>query len=163
MTRERFDERMTELAGVIHDRELDDSLAAFLNSEYGPDSEWFRDVSRLCRAAVEEGWMCDREAGGIRYGRVTRPGTSAGRFSVDVVEMPDCKGPYHVHPEGEIDMIMPTAGDARFDGRGEGWLVYPPGSGHYPTVSGGDALVLYLLPSGSIEFTKPERARESKQ
>jgi hypothetical protein len=156
MTREQFDDHITELAGVIHERELDDALEEFLNREYGPGSDWFREVARLCRVGVDEGWMCDREAGGIRYGRVTRPDTSAGRFSVDVVNMPDCKGPYHVHPAGEIDMIMPLSGDARFDGHGEGWLVYPPGSAHFPTVSGGEALVLYLLPAGQIEFTSPE-------
>ena len=49
---------------------------------------------------------------------------------------------------------MPTEGDARFDGRGAGWLVYPAGSSHRPTVSGGRAFVLYLLPGGAIEFTR---------
>jgi hypothetical protein len=102
--------------------------------------------------------MCDREAGGIRYGRVTRPSESAGPFSVDVVHMDDCRGPYHVHPEGEIDMIMPLTGDARFDGAGAGWMVYEPGSAHHPTVRGGSALVLYLLPAGKIEFTSPKPA-----
>jgi hypothetical protein len=40
------------------------------------------------------------------------------------------------------------------DGHGGGWCIYPPGSAHSPTVSGGAALVLYLLPEGKIEFTK---------
>ena len=48
---------------------------------------------------------------------------------------------------------MPVSGAATFDGRGAGWLVYEPGSAHVPTVSGGRALVLYLLPQGAIEFT----------
>lgn len=139
MNRDPFDRRIAELTGTIAGRPLDAALARFLNESYGPGSEWFRDVRTACIDAVEEGWMCDREAGGIRYGRVTKPGASAG--------------PFHVHPEGEIDMIMPLAGDARFDGEGEGWLVYEPGSAHYPTVTGGSALVLYLLPSGRIEFT----------
>ncbi len=34
-----------------------------------------------------------------------------------------------------------------------GWLVCPPGSAHRPTVLGGRALVLYLLPQGQIQFT----------
>ena len=63
-------------------------------------------------------------------------------------------GPHHRHPEGEIDLIMPLDEVAEFDGRGAGWLVYPPGSAHCPTVSEGRALVLYLLPQGSIEFTR---------
>ena len=49
---------------------------------------------------------------------------------------------------------MPEDEDAEFDGHGAGWVVYPPASAHHPTVSGGRALVLYLLPEGSIEFTR---------
>jgi len=36
----------------------------------------------------------------------------------------------------------------------QGWLVYEPDSEHYPTVSGGRAIVLYLLPGGEIDFTR---------
>lgn len=32
--------------------------------------------------------------------------------------------------------------------------VCPPGSAHRPTVSGGRALVVYLLPGGRIDFTR---------
>ena len=49
---------------------------------------------------------------------------------------------------------MPVTPEARFDGRGAGWCVCEPGSAHHPTVTGGAALVLYLLPDGAIEFTK---------
>ena len=49
---------------------------------------------------------------------------------------------------------MPLSGSAEFDGHGAGWLVYEPGTAHTPTVSGGKALVLYLLPQGAIEFTR---------
>ncbi|KAA3630376.1 MAG: DUF4863 family protein, partial [Proteobacteria bacterium] len=126
MSREPFDSRIAELAAAICERTPDDSLAGFLNAEYGPRSEWFAAVKAACEQAIADGWMCDREAGGIRYGRVTRPDTTAGPFSVDVVSMDDCRGPYHVHPEGEIDMVMPLDGDARFDGHGAGWVGYPP-------------------------------------
>ena len=68
--------------------------------------------------------------------------------------MDDVVGPHHSHPNGEIDLVMPSEGEARFDGHGAGWVVYPPGSAHHPTVSGGRALVLYLLPEGSIEFSR---------
>jgi hypothetical protein len=98
--------------------------------------------------------MCEREAGGIRYGRVIKPGPHTHGFSVDVVDMPPIVGPHHSHPNGEIDLVLPLETDARFDGRGAGWLVYGPGSSHHPTVSGGRALVLYLLPNGAIEFTR---------
>ena len=50
---------------------------------------------------------------------------------------------------------MPVDPTATFDGRGAGWLVYRPGTAHRPTVRQGKALVLYMLPDGVIEFTKP--------
>jgi hypothetical protein len=38
-------------------------------------------VSRIfaaCKAAIADGWMCNREAGGIRYGRVIKPDPALG-------------------------------------------------------------------------------------
>jgi len=102
---------------------------------------------------VADGWLCTREGGGIRYGRIFKPADDLHGFSVDVVDMTDIAGPHHVHPNGEIDLIMPMEGNAHFDGRPAGWAVMPPGSAHKPTVSHGRALVLYLLPEGKIEFT----------
>ena len=121
------------------------------------------------------------DSGGIRYGRIFKPADDLHGFSVDVVDMAaprwaapsqqqpprgadggmpptggeqDClAGPHHSHPNGEIDLLMPLEGEALFDGRPAGWIVYPPGSAHRPTVSLGRALVLYLLPAGAIQFT----------
>ena len=88
-----------------------------------------------------------------RYGRIFEAGEATHGFSVDVVDITDLVGNHHRHPTGEIDMIMPVTPEARFDGRGAGWLVYAPGTGHRPTVSAGRALILYLLPDGKIEWT----------
>ena len=140
----------TELAGRQPDAALDD----WLNTRHGAGSATFARLDALCRQGVADGWLCQREGGGIRYGRVFKPDDVLARFSVDVVDMKDIAGPHHVHPNGEIDLILPIDPDARFDGRPAGWLVCPPGSAHRPTVSGGRALVLYLLPEGSIEFTR---------
>ena len=68
--------------------------------------------------------------------------------------MDNVVGPHHAHPNGEIDLVMPLEGDALFDDQPAGWVVYQPGSAHQPTVSNGRALVLYLLPEGSIEFSR---------
>ena len=150
-----FRELIRGLSSQIAGRPLDAQLDAWLNTEHGANSDIYRRLRDACIAAVAEGWMCNREAGGIRYGRVIKPDADVSGFSVDVVEMDDCAGPHHAHPNGEIDLLMPLDGsDARFDGRPAGWCVYPPGSAHHPTVSGGRALVLYLLPEGKIEFTK---------
>jgi hypothetical protein len=153
MTPNEFADLVAPITGWIDGRSLDDSLEAGLNRAFPPDGALFRSVLDACRAGIAAGWMCNREAGGIKYGRVVKPGEASHGFSVDVVEMEDLAGPHHRHPEGEIDMIMPLAGSATFDGRGAGWLVYGPGSAHSPTVSGGKALVLYLLPKGRIEFS----------
>jgi len=56
--------------------------------------------------------------------------------------MRDIAGGHHRRPSGEIDLIMPLDGRPEFDGHGAGWLVYEPGSVHYPTVGGGKVLVL---------------------
>ena len=146
----RLTMRITEhLAG----RPLDAALGDWLNAEAGPASQTYRELKTVCQAGVAAGWLCQREAGGIRYGRIFKPADDLNGFSVDVVDMADIAGPHHAHPQGEIDLIMPIEGDALFDGAPAGWLVCPPGSAHRPTVSGGRALVLYLLPNGRIHFT----------
>lgn len=154
MTPEDFTPRISRITASISGRPLDDDLAAYLNETFPPGHEVFEDIRTGCHEAIAEGWMGDREAGGIRFGRVIKPGPDTHDFSVDVVVMKDVKGPHHRHPNGEIDMVMPITPDARFDGHGAGWCVYGPDTAHYPTVSDGEAIVLYLLPKGEIEFTK---------
>jgi len=154
MSQARFREQIAQLTVRLAGRPLDAGLEDWLNAEYGPQSEGYQQLKQSCETGVAEGWLCDRDAGGIRYGRVFKPAADLHGFSVDVVDMKDIAGPHHVHPEGEIDLVLPIEGNARFDGRSAGWLVCPPGSAHRPTVSDGRALVLYLLPAGRIEFTK---------
>jgi hypothetical protein len=154
ITADAFATLVARLTTELADRPLDAALAEHLNEVHGPGSEVYEALSAACRQGVADGWMCEREAGGIRYGRVVKPSERTHGFSVDVVDMNDIVGPHHTHPNGEIDLVMPLEGDARFDGQAAGWKVYPPGSAHRPTVSGGRALVLYLLPQGAIEFTR---------
>ena len=71
-----------------------------------------------------------------------------------MVDLTDIAGPHHSHPTGEVCLTMPVTAGARFDGMGAGWCVNEPGSAHSPTVSDGQALVLYLLPQGKIKFTR---------
>jgi hypothetical protein len=154
MTPTEFRARIAALTAQLAGRALDADLDAWLNREHGAGSTTYRDLKAACEAGVAAGWLCDREGGGIRYGRIFKPAADLHGFSVDVVDMADVAGPHHTHPNGEIDLIMPIDGDATFDGRPAGWLVCPPGSAHHPTVAGGRALVLYLLPQGRIDFTK---------
>lgn len=154
MTPAQFESMVAEITAVIEGMPVDKKLETLLNERFPPDGDVFRAIARACRDGAAEGWMCDREHGGVRFGRVIKPGPGTHGFSVDVVDMDNVVGPHHVHPQGEIDMIIPLEGDARFDGHGAGWLVYEAGSGHRPTVSEGRAHVLYLLPQGAIEFTR---------
>ncbi len=154
MSPTEFRGQIARLTAHIAGRPLDAALDAWLNAEHGAGSATYRELKAACEAGVAEGWLCDREGGGIRYGRIFKPAADLHGFSVDVVDMQDITGPHHTHPNGEIDLIMPVEGEARFDGRQAGWLVCPPGSAHRPTVTQGRALVLYLLPEGRIDFTR---------
>ncbi len=147
---------ISEITVKLQDKPVTKELASLLNEEFSPESDVFQQIQALCHLGMEEGWLGKYEAGGLRYGRVIKPSEETHGFSVDVVLMKDIKGPYHVHPSGEIDMVFPVDETAVFDGQGLGWKVYGPGSAHFPTVRNGEAIVLYLLPNGEIEFTKPE-------
>jgi hypothetical protein len=149
-----FKAQLATLTPQIAARPLDADLDAWLNRTHGAGSSMYTELKASCQAGVAAGWLCDREGGGIRYGRIFKASADLHGFSVDVVDMHNIAGPHHSHPNGEIDLIMPVDGDALFDGRPAGWLVCPPGSAHRPTVSQGRALVLYLLPEGKIEFTR---------
>lgn len=153
MTPEQFRQQIAALTAQLAGRPLDADLATWLNTEHGPQSDSFRQILASCEAGVNDGWLCNREGGGIRYGRIFKPSDDLQGFSVDVVDMESIAGPHHLHPQGEIDMVMPLSPEARFDGHGAGWVVYGPGSQHAPTVSQGRALVLYLLPAGQIQFS----------
>lgn len=153
MTPQDFQRLIAGVTGQLVDRPLDGELASWLNDTFPAGDPTFLELADACRQGLAEGWLCNREGGGIRYGRIFKALPETHGFSVDVVEMKDIAGPHHVHPHGEIDLIMPLTDDATFDGHPAGWCVYGPGSAHRPTVANGKALVLYLLPQGAIEFT----------
>lgn len=143
---------VTEVAaGLPLDQHLEDTL----NARFPADGAYFQAITAACHAGIASGDLCKYEGGGVKYGRVIKPTEDLQGYSVDVVDMNDLAGPHHRHPQGEIDMIMPVDSSAKFDGRGAGWLVYGPDSAHAPTVTGGRALVLYLLPNGEIKFSPP--------
>ncbi len=154
MSVEDFKSEVQRLTQAIAGRPLDGELQAFLNSRFPGSGAEFKTIEAMCHKGVAEGWMCQKEHGGVRFGRVFPPTPELGAFSVDVVQMTDVVGPHHRHPEGEIDMVMPITAGACFDATPRGWKVYGPDTAHCPTVTGGTALVLYLLPNGKIEFTK---------
>ena len=154
MQPDAFTDLIAALTARIAGRPLDSTLQDELNRTIPPEGAGYEQILAACQEAIAAGWMCNREMGGIKFGRVIKPGPRTHGFSVDVVDMENVVGPHHAHPEGEIDLVMPLTPEARFDGRPAGWCVYGPNSAHAPTVSTGRALVLYLLPQGKIEFTR---------
>ncbi len=149
----QFQELLTPIARFAQGRALDAALERDLNRKFPPGGEPFLRIRDACHAGIAAGWMCTQGDAKRRFGRIFEASDAMHRFSVDVVDITDLVGNHHRHPTGEIDMIMPVTPAAEFDGRGAGWLVYAPGTGHRPTVTAGRALILYLLPEGKIEWT----------
>ncbi len=154
MDSRQFATLMKPVIDAIAGQPIDQDLAAELNRRFPAGGETFEAIEAACHGAIEAGWMCNQGAPGRRFGRVVEPGPESRNLSVDVVQLEDMVGPHHSHPKGEICLTMPVTPVARFDGGGAGWCVNGPGSAHHPTVTGGEVLVLYLLPDGEIVFTK---------
>jgi hypothetical protein len=152
-TPQQFQQLLAPIARFAQGRALDGALQADLNLKFPPPSVSFQQIRAACHAGIAAGWLCGQGDAKRRFGRIFEAGDTTHGFSVDVVDITDLVGNHHRHPTGEIDMIMPVTDAAKFDEHGAGWLVYPPGSAHRPTVSGGRALILYLLPEGKIEWT----------
>lgn len=134
----------------------DPGAQAALNAELPLSSPALRRVEALVAAGLADGWLCPREGGGLRYGRAAKATDATAQFSIDTVDM-TAAGPGHLHPDGEIDLCFAIEGAPTFDGNPPGWTVYPPGSWHVPTVSGGRMGILYFLPGGAIRFgPRPE-------
>lgn len=153
MTPNEFSALMTPVIRAIAGGPVDRAMAERLEREVPADGSTVRAIEAACHRAIADGWMCKQGGAGRRFGRVIEPSPETSGLSVDVVDLTDVVGPHHRHPNGEICLVMPVDAAARFDGKGKGWCVYAPDSAHRPTVRGGRALVLYLLPGGQIEFT----------
>ena len=153
MNVDQFQELLKPIIKFIADKPVDKSLAEKINNHFPAESDIFNSIESACHQAISDGWMCSQGGEGRRFGRIIEPSETTGMLSVDVVDLDNIVGPHHRHPNGEICMIMPITEGARFDNTDRGWCVYEPGSSHRPTVTNGEALVLYMLPDGEIEFT----------
>lgn len=125
---------------------------AALQRLFPPDGVFVRGILEHLEAGVIAGTICQRGAPPVRWSRVFKATPESQNFSADAVLM-SAPGPRHRHPNGEVDLCFALDGAPAFDGHPPGWTVYPPGSEHVPTVSGGTMLILYLLPGGAIEFS----------
>lgn len=153
MNVDEFQKLLKPVTDFVSSRAITSDLAGELNSHFPPGSDTFEQIERACHQAIANGWMCAQGSEGRRFGRVIEPCEQTGGLSVDVVDLNDIVGPHHSHPSGEVCMVMPVDESALFDGAGKGWCIFEPGSAHHPTVTQGEALVLYMLPQGEIEFS----------
>ncbi len=163
MSKEAFQALIKCVTDDIAGRPIDSQLETYLNTGFPADGPAFTAIETACHQAIAEGWVAHRDNNGVKFSRVFQPMPELSGFSVDVVKMADTAGLYHGHPTGEVDMIMPVTPGATFDGAPRGWKVYAPGTEHPPTVAGGEAVVLYLLPDGKIDFKKYARRQDGHE
>ncbi len=150
---QRLREVLKPVIDTVHDSRWDGALAGTLNEAFGPGTETFSAIGEACRSGIEDGWMGIEGDDRRKGGRVLEPGPATHDLSVDVVEIADIIGPHHRHPGGEVCAVLPVTEGARFDGKPQGWCVYPPGSAHWPSATGGRVRVMFFLPGGAIEYT----------
>lgn len=133
-----------------------DAARAALARAFPPEGPEGQALRAALLAGVEAGVICDKGGKGeVRYSRLAKPDQTTHDLSVDLVLMTG-PGIRHRHPKGEINLCYSVEGEARFDGQPEGWVVFSPGSQHVPTVTGGRMLIVYFLPSGSVEWITEE-------
>ncbi len=153
MGRESLVEALGPVFSVLRDVDPGmPGLAERLNAELPLSGDVCAAVREAAQQGVADGWLCDREAGGISFSRPVKPGEESGGYSVDAVVMENIVGPKHTHTNGEINLCFAEDGDPRFDGHPAGWVVFRPGTTHKPRVSDGRMLILYFLPDGAVEF-----------
>ena len=124
---------------------------AELVKRFDPAGKAAQELNAELRALLEAGKVAERGALPVKYGRAAKSGPATLGFSIDVVHM-NGAGPLHRHPNGEVNYCVALDGKPTFDAQAPGWVVFPPGSQHVPTVAGGTMLIVYLLPQGAIEF-----------
>ena len=73
-SRQQFETLVRDLATDIAGRHVDADLQAYLNGRFPPEGTVFRRLADACRAGIAEGWLCNREQAGIRFGGVMKPG-----------------------------------------------------------------------------------------
>jgi len=168
----RKDELVVRFIGFLQevkDMTTSIELEQWLNAKYGVESELYRNLSRLIALGVREGWAADTEVARPRYrrSRIVTPSAETLFFSATAVLMDSTdsaqnnpegsfRADYHLHPYGEINLVVPLNEGAALAGPNGwcfgGWTASAPGSHHFPEVKGGAVISLTFLPAGRIAF-----------
>ncbi|HSV78714.1 MAG TPA: DUF4863 family protein, partial [Ramlibacter sp.] len=70
VTPEIFRAQLATLTAELANRPLAKDLQTWLNTHHGAGSPLYESLKASCQAGVAAGWLCNREGGGIRYGRI---------------------------------------------------------------------------------------------
>jgi hypothetical protein len=166
-TKDQLFARLIPFLQEVKDMTMGSQVEQWLNTQYGVQSELYKDLSRLISLGVKEGWAADAEVAGLRYrrSRLVAPCEETLFFSVMAILMDSTdnaqgnpegsfRGGYHLHPYGELNLVVPLDAGAALAGPNGwchgGWTAPEPGSAHFPEVKGGAVISLTFLPAGRI-------------
>lgn len=118
----------------IKDMTAGTGLEQWLQAKQGVGSALYSELSRLITLGIEQGWAADTEIAGPRYrrSRLIAPCAETFFFSGTSVLMDSTgnpqnnpegsfRGDYHLHPYGEINMVVPLNEGAALAGP-SGWF-----------------------------------------
>lgn len=168
-TKDELVARFIPFLKEVKDMTAGTEVEQWLNTKYGVESELYRELSRLIRLGVQDGWAAEVEIAGPRYrrSRLGVPSEETFFFSITAVLMDSTdntqnnpegsfRGGYHLHPYGEFNLIVPLDEGAAIAGPEGwcygGWTAPAPGSQHFPEAKGGAVISLTFLPAGRIAF-----------
>jgi len=170
--REELIERSIPFLREVKDMTPGADMEKWLNKKYGKDSDLHKDLSRLIKLGLDEGWAANVEISGPNYrrSRILEPTPETFYFSITAVYMNSkdprvfkdgdyggvLRGDYHGHPYGELNCVIPLNEGAELKGlqgwQGAGWTAPDPGSRHFPETRGGALIALFYLPAGRISY-----------
>ena len=170
--REELIERSIPFLREVKDMTPGADMERWLNKKYGENSDLYKDLSRLIKIGLEQGWAANIEISGPNYRRskILEPTPETFHFSITAVYMNSkdprafehddnddvLRGDYHGHPYGELNMVVPLDKGAQLKGlqgwQGPGWTAPDPGSRHFPEAKGGALIALFYLPAGRISY-----------
>ena len=159
--RDELIERSIPFLDEMKDKTPGKELQLWLNATYGPATALYKDLARLITDGVNDGWAANIEVSGPAYRRskIQAPTAELNYFSITAVYMNSVerlRGQYHLHPYGELNLVVPLDPGAVLAGplgwQGAGWTAPAPGSHHYPEVKGGALIALFYLPAGRISY-----------
>src|SRR5215475_7911816 len=87
--REELIKRSIPFLREVKDMTPSAAMEKWLNEKYGADSDLYRDLARLIKLGVQEGWAANQEIDGPNYrrSRILEPSPETFYFSITAVYM----------------------------------------------------------------------------